>query len=147
MILTSIQASKLRTSEEAARTRPGYTLHQGAKAIICAAKGKTGTRFVLLVVPADRRFDSRRVRATLDLASFRFATEEEIASLTDGVVPGAIPPFGTLFGLEVVADASLFENERIVFNAGDQRFSVAMRSADYRALEQPGVGDIVRHDS
>lgn len=136
----------VRTSEQAARTRPGYTLPQGAKAIVCSVKGKSGNRFVMLVVPADTRFDSKRARAALDVSNIRFATEGEIASLTDGVLPGAVPPFGNLFGLEVMADPSLFANERIVFNAGDRRFSVAMRSADFRALVQPSVEDIVRHD-
>jgi prolyl-tRNA editing enzyme YbaK/EbsC (Cys-tRNA(Pro) deacylase) len=143
----TFEHAPVRTSEEAARTRPGYTLHQGVKAIICSTKGKSGNRFLILVFPGDRKFDSKRVRTALGASGVRFATEEEVASLTDGVVPGAVPPFGNLFGLEVLADASLFENERIVFNAGDQRFSVAMRSADFRALEQPGVGDIVQHDS
>jgi Ala-tRNA(Pro) deacylase len=134
----------VRTSVEAAATRPGYTLSQGAKAIICSAKSKTGDRFIMLVFPADRKFDSRSVRTAMDLSGFRFATEEEITSLTGGVVPGAVPPFGNLFGLEVLADTSLFDNERIVFNAGDQRFSVAMLSEDFRTLVQPIVADFVK---
>jgi Ala-tRNA(Pro) deacylase len=142
----SFEHEPVRTSVEAAATRPGYSLSQGAKAIICSAKGRSGDRFIMLVFPADRKFDSRSVRTALDLSGFRFATEEEIASLTGGVVPGAVPPFGNLFGLEVLADTSLFDNERIVFNAGDQRFSIAMRSDDFRALVQPRVADIVKRD-
>ncbi len=128
----------VRTSEEAARTRPGYTLHQGAKAMIVKAKG-TETRFVMLVLPADLRFDNAKVRAVLKAKDVRFASEQEVAELTGGVLPGAVPPFGDLFNLQVVADPSLFENERIVFNAGDRSFSVAMRSDDYKRIAAPQV--------
>jgi Ala-tRNA(Pro) deacylase len=82
----------------------------------------------------------------LGAKSIRFASEDEVAEVARGVEVGAIPPFGNLFGLDVVADRGLFEQERIVFNAGDRRFSVAMTSADYRRLVRPIEADIVRLD-
>ena len=60
-----------------------------------------------------------------------------------GVEPGGVPPFGNLFALRVIADPTLFENEKIIFNAGDRGFSVAMRSEDYRRLVNPEVVEIV----
>jgi Ala-tRNA(Pro) deacylase len=137
----------VRTSEEAATTRPGYTLHQGAKAIILQRKDAGGDKsFVMLVFPADRKLDSKRAKQVLGVKSIRFASEDEVGAVARGVEVGAIPPFGHLFGLEVVADRSLFAQERIVFNAGDRRFSVAMTTADYRKLVQPIEADIVLQD-
>ena len=133
----------VRTSEEAAKTRPGYTLHQGAKAIIVKAKGAQ-TQFVMLVFPADLRFDNSRVKALLNAKDIRFASEHEVLELTGGVQPGAVPPFGNLFQLDVVADPELFANEKIVFNAGDRRFSVAMRSEDYKRIVDPQIGSFAR---
>jgi Ala-tRNA(Pro) deacylase len=133
----------VRTSEEAAKTRPGYTLHQGAKAMIVRAKGAE-SRFVMLVLPADLRFDNPKVKALLNAKDIRFATEQEVLDLTGGVQPGAVPPFGNFFGLDVVADPTLFENERIVFNAGDRRFSVAMNSENYRKIVNPQVSPFAR---
>ncbi len=133
----------VRTSEEAAQTRPGYQLHQGAKAIIVGYKAREPERrFVMLVMPADLKFDKSKVKELFGARDVRFATEEEVAALTGGVQVGGVPPFGNLFHLDVIADARLFENERIVFNAGDRRFSVAMRAADYRRLVQPRVESI-----
>ncbi|RMG83890.1 MAG: hypothetical protein D6712_12365 [Chloroflexi bacterium] len=130
----------VRTSEEAAQTRPGYTLQQGAKAIIARVKrSKNDKQFVMLVFPADRRFDNRAVKQFFQAKDVRFATEEEVATLTGGVQVGGVPPFGNLFNLPVYVDPALFEQERIVFNAGDRRFSVAMRAEDYRAIVQPQV--------
>jgi prolyl-tRNA editing enzyme YbaK/EbsC (Cys-tRNA(Pro) deacylase) len=79
----------------------------------------------------------------LSARDVRFATEAEIAELTGGVEPGGVPPFGHLFGLPVFVDPALFQNERIVFNAGDRRFSVAMRAADYQRLANPRIAPIV----
>jgi Ala-tRNA(Pro) deacylase len=135
----------VRTSEEAAATRPGYTLHHGAKAIILQRKGAGGEKsFVMLVFPADRKLDSKGAKVALGAKSIRFASEDEVRDVARGVEVGAIPPFGNLFGLEVLADRDLFEQERIVFNAGDRRFSIAMESADYRRLVHPIEADIVR---
>ena len=125
----------VRTSEEAARVRTGYTLHQGAKAIIIRVKNnETDKKFVMLVFPADLKFNKEKVKNVLNIKDIRFATPEEISSLTGGVEIGGVPPFGNLFNLEVFVDPKLFENEKIVFNAGDRRFSIAMKSEDYKSL-------------
>ena len=134
----------VRTSEEAARTRPGYTLHQGAKALVVKAKRSGADRaFVMLVYPADMRFDNNKVKALLGAKDVRFASEAEVAELTGGILPGAVPPFGNLFQLPVIADPALFQNDRIVFNAGDRCFSIAMKSADYEKVVNPQISEII----
>jgi Ala-tRNA(Pro) deacylase len=122
------------TSEEAARVR-GTPLASGAKALIC--KGEEG--FVMFVVPADRRLDSRAVRRAKGWRKLRFATREEVLELT-GLAPGSIPPFGSLFGLPTLCDERLGENDVINFNAGDHSISVSMRYADYALAEKPQLG-------
>ncbi len=133
----------VRTSEEAAALRDGYTLQQGAKAIIIRAKiPNEGKKFMMLVMPADQKFDSSKVKQALHAKDIRFATEEEVAEITNGVKPGGVPPFGNLFGLEVISDESLYANEKIVFNAG-RTTSIGMRSADYKLLVRPRIEKIV----
>ena len=119
------------TSEEAARVR-GTPLASGAKALIC--KGED--RFVMFVVPADRKLDSRAVRRVKGWRKLRFATREEVLELT-GLAPGSIPPFGSLFSLPTLCDERLGENDVINFNAGDHGISVSMRYADYVLVEKP----------
>jgi Ala-tRNA(Pro) deacylase len=123
------------TSEEAAAVR-GTPLSSGAKALVC----KGGEAFVMFVMPADRKLDSRAVRRGRGWRKLRFATREEVLDLT-GLAPGAIPPFGSLFGLPTFCDRALAQNETINFNAGDHGISVSMRSADYLAVERPELGD------
>lgn len=133
----------VRTSEEAAAIRTGYTIEQGSKALIARVKesGK-GKRFVMFVVPGHKRFNPVKIKENLGLGDIRFATEQEVSEITEGVLPGGVPPFGNLFNLEVFVDQTLFNNERIVFNAGDKRYSIAMKSSDYKNVVNPVVADI-----
>lgn len=133
----------VRTSEDAFKVRSGYTRLQGTKALIVRAKIKgEGRRFVMLVMPGDRRFDSKKAKTMLNAADLRFASEEEVEDITDGIKPGGVPPFGNLFGLEVFADGNIFDDEKIIFNAG-RNYSIAMHSADYRKIVDPSVVAIV----
>ena len=124
------------TSEEAAQVR-GTTLASGAKALICKADGS----FALFVLPGNRRLDSKAVRRTFGFRSMRFATREEVEQLTT-LLPGSIPPFGSLFGFTTYCDSSLGDNASINFNAGDHSISVSMTFADYEKAEQPHLGVI-----
>jgi Ala-tRNA(Pro) deacylase len=112
------------TSDEAARVR-GTRLRQGAKALVVRAED----RFLHCVLPADLRADNAALRALVGTRKLRFATREELLRLT-GCEPGAVPPFGNLFGLPVLLDAALCANERVVFSAGSHGRSITMRCAD-----------------
>ncbi len=72
----------------------------------------------------------------------RLATEREFAELFPQCEPGAMPPFGNLFGLPVFVDASLAADDKIVFQAGTHTDTVRLRYADFAALAQPWVGDL-----
>jgi Ala-tRNA(Pro) deacylase len=124
------------TSEEAARVR-GTPLSSGAKALIV----KAGDRFCMLVLPADRRLDSKKLRAALGVKGSRFATKEEVSGLT-GLEPGSIPPFGSFFGLKTHCDQALAQNESINFNAADHGVSIQMKYADYLVVEKPGLAEL-----
>jgi prolyl-tRNA editing enzyme YbaK/EbsC (Cys-tRNA(Pro) deacylase) len=137
------QHQSVRTSEQATKLRTGYTLRQGAKALIMRAKiANEGKKFAMIVIPADQKFDSAKVKQVLGAKDIRFATEDEVETVTNGVKPGGVPPFGNLFDLEVVSDKTLYDSERIVFNAG-RTSSIAMKSADYKELVAPKIADIL----
>lgn len=135
----TFEHEEVRTSEEAAKVRTGYELQQGAKALIVRFKKEGIPAFAMIVVPGDEKFNGKRARTVLGAKDVSFATPEEVAECTGGIKIGGVPPFGNLFGIPVYADSHLFDNEKIIFNAGDRGFSVAMRSEDYRALVSPVV--------
>lgn len=124
------------TSADAARVR-GATLASGAKALVCKADGA----FVMLVLPADRKLSSKRLRAHRGWKSLRFADREEVSQLT-GLEPGSIPPFGSFFGLATLCDPTMAEQASINFNAGDHAISVRMSWDDYLRIEQPELVEL-----
>jgi Ala-tRNA(Pro) deacylase len=123
------------TSEEAARVR-GTALSSGAKALLL----KVDDRVVLCVLPADRKLDSRKLRAALGVRNSRFLTADEVLQLT-GLRPGSIPPFGSLLGIATYCDPGLAANATINFNAGDHAISLSMSCADFFAVESPETFD------
>src|SRR3989344_708236 len=64
------------TSEEAALAR-GESIKIGAKALLI----KDDTHFVLLVLPADKKLDTKKVKKLLQSRNLRFASPEELLEL------------------------------------------------------------------
>ena len=57
-----------------------------------------------------------------------------------GCVPGAVPPFGSVFGVSTLVDPSLEKQGEIInFNIGLRSRSVSMKTKDYLSLEKPTV--------
>jgi prolyl-tRNA editing enzyme YbaK/EbsC (Cys-tRNA(Pro) deacylase) len=73
----------------------------------------------------------------------RFAAEEEVGAITGGVLAGGVPPFGSLFGIQTYLDHEVAQNDRIVFNAGDRRVSIAISVRDYMLVENPRLESLI----
>ncbi|MGD8896112.1 MAG: YbaK/EbsC family protein [Acidobacteriota bacterium] len=121
------------TSEESARAR-GEPMAIGGKALLM----KVGDEHALFVISAARRVDSAALRRELGVKKLRFASAEELYALT-GLVPGSVPPFGEpTLPFPLYADESVFENDRIAFNAGTLTDSIIMSVIDWERIAQPG---------
>ncbi len=125
-----------KTSEKAAEYR-NVPLKIGAKAILL--KEKKG--FVIVIIPADRKLDSKKLKKVLGSKKLRFATEEELKEIT-GCDKGALPPFGSFFNLPLIVDKALFEEAEMAFNAGSLENSIKMKTKDYKILVHPQEEDI-----
>src|SRR5687768_2162589 len=113
-----LRHAPVRTSEEASRVR-GTPLEAGAKALVCHADD----RIVLIVVPADARLDNRGFRQQAGVRNVRMIDPERVQDLV-GAPVGAVPPFGSLFGLPTYADHEVVERDLIAFNVGARDVSV-----------------------
>jgi Ala-tRNA(Pro) deacylase len=71
-------------------------------------------------------------------------TEPEFAEAFPDCEVGAMPPFGSLYGLSVYVDETLTRDEEIAFNAGSHRELMRMRYEDFERLENPTVIDVVK---
>ena len=118
-----------RTSEESARAR-GEEMRVGGKALLI----KVDDTFRLFILSADRKLDSGAIRQHFSAKKTRFATPDELMQLT-GLVPGSVPPFGEpILPFPLYVDPSVFENDRVAFNAGSLTDSIVMPIDDYRRL-------------
>src|SRR3954453_12456537 len=113
------------TSEDASRLR-GTPLEAGAKALLCHA----ADRILLIVVPPDARLDNRAFRQQAGVKNVRMIDPAQVEALV-GAPVGAVPPFGSLFGLITYADHEVVERDVIAFNAGARDVSVTMRGPEY----------------
>jgi Ala-tRNA(Pro) deacylase len=102
--------------------------------VICGDNG-----FAMLALPASTVVDFQELRAALGLTHVRLATETELGQLFPDCDLGAMPPFGSLYGLPVYVDSSLLRDEQIAFNGGTHRDVIHMRLDDYRRLTEPTV--------
>lgn len=127
------------TSDEAAKVR-GVSLESGAKAIILKDSGKKptieGVLFYLAILSASKKFNSKHFGKLINVKKFRFATPEEVFKTT-GCLPGAVPPFGKLFGFPTWVDRSLSKEASINFNCGLRTHSMTMTYADWVKFEKP----------
>ncbi len=125
------------TSEEAAVVR-GYSreegMRRGAKAMVIRSEGK----FFQFVLPGNKKLDFKEIKRILNTESASLATASEVEKVI-GCAPGAVPPFGTIFGVKTFVDKSLLENDEIDLNAGKHTISITMKVSDWMNVVKPVV--------
>ena len=132
----SVHHEETHTSEESAKAR-GEDISVGGKAILM----KIEDEFVLLVISASRRIDTKKIKKYFNAKNTRFASVDELKDLT-GLVPGSVPPFGSpILSFKLYIDKSIESNNKIAFNAGSLTDSVIMSVSDYVKIAAPTVFD------
>ena len=101
---------------------------------------KIGDRLAMVVLPASSRLNLEAARGLVGNAEARLASELEFTGLFADCDVGAMPPFGNLYGVPVYVDATLAEDDEIVFNAGTHQDTIRMKYADFARLVHPSVG-------
>lgn len=120
-------------------------LHVSGKELIKVVMVKAEDKFVMTVLPASWRVDMVKLREVLENKNIKLATEAEFKNLFPDCEPGAMPPFGNLYGLDVYEDKALAEDEEIFFQAGNHIESIKMKRKDFERLVKPMVADFSTH--
>jgi Ala-tRNA(Pro) deacylase len=89
----------------------------------------------MVVLPATEQIHLGELRRELG-DTYALATEDEIERIFVDCDPGAIPPFGQAYGLDVLVDDSLLECDRVYAESGDRAALLALRGDDFRRLMQ-----------
>lgn len=123
----------------ALRGMPAAQVPEGelAKAVVL----RIGDGYAMAVLPADRSVDVLRFGRALGGLPVSCASEAEIRELCPDCEPDAIPPFGTLYGLQVYLCPELARCERITCAGGDHAGAIRLAYRDYEALVRPRLLD------
>ena len=114
---------------------------QAAKAMVVAVKTADGRKFVLAVLPGDRRVDFSGIAKAVGGKKAALAAPEEAKRLTECEM-GAVPPFSFSGELTLVVDPNLLTHDRIAFNAGRLDRSMFLATSSYIAVAKPKVASI-----
>ena len=101
-------------------------------------------RLILAVLPADHVINLEVLRKQVGCERLSLPSEREFVEEFASCQPGAMPPFGKLFGLELYCDRALAKQAEIEFNAGTHRDVIRLRYRDYESLAKPIVVDFTR---
>lgn len=125
----------------------GNELGQAAKCMVIMVKqGKKVTRYVLAVIPGDRKVDLDAIKRLLDGTYISFASPDIAERLSESVV-GTVLPFSFNTDLQLVVDPELLErNDEIYFNAARLDRSMALHADDYAAIAKPQIARISKVD-
>ena len=130
----TIKHSPAYTAMEIAATAhvPGKEL---AKTVIV----KLDDRLAMAVLPASHRIVFDLLKQATGAGRAELTDEREFAGRFPGCEPGAMPPFGNLYDMDVLVADSLAEDEEIVFNACSHSELVRMPYKDFERLVRPRV--------
>lgn len=118
-------------TDSASRTAQASHVHgdQVAKTVIL----HDGERYLLGVVPSTHRVELDTLGQFLD-RRLTLAAEGEAARLFDDCSVGADPPLGAAYGLPVVVDEALLENDDVYFEGGDHQSLIHLSTAAFASL-------------
>ena len=127
-----IPHSRAYTAQETAATAhvPGRDL---AKTVMARVDG----RMAMLVLPAQYRVDFRLLCNLIGTEDIELATEKEFRTLFPDCEPGAMPPFGNLYEMDVYVAEQLADEKAIAFNAGTHTELIRMAYSDFERLVSP----------
>jgi Ala-tRNA(Pro) deacylase len=118
-------------------TKLARNAHVPGRLVAKAVLLRAGGGYTLAVLPSTHRIDLPRLAEILEEPELRLATEDEIEHVFIDCERGALPPFGRLYGLTTVVDASLAGGSDIVFEGNLRHQGLRMRYRDYEAIEAP----------
>ena len=100
---------------------------------------KLDGRLAMAVLPASQKLNLNLLKEVTGAREAELAQEEEFKDKFPECEPGAMPPFGNLYGMEVFAAETLAADEEIAFNSGSHTELVRMSYKDFERLVEPRI--------
>ncbi len=115
--------------------------HEVAKTVLLGAD--SGYTCFVALLPANKSIDFDSASLILGGSKLELATEAELMQYFPDCELGAVPPFGSQYGLRTLVDLSLAQKEDIVFEGNTHHEALRINFNDFCELEQPLIGNFV----
>lgn len=129
---TTINHSAAFTAPETAQSA-----HIAGKAMAKTVIVKFDGEMKMVVVPANLKIDLEALKTLVKAHKVELASEYEFTNRFPNCELGAMPPIGSLFGIDVYMDQSLTKNKEIAFNAGTHTELIKLSLKDYVNTTHP----------
>jgi Ala-tRNA(Pro) deacylase len=116
--------------------------HEVAKTVLLRVD--SGYLYCVAMLPANKTIDFEKASKLMGGSKLKLASEVEIGEHCPDCEFGALPPFGSQYGMKTLVDDSLAQGEEIIFEGNTHHEAIRMKFQDFRELEQPQVGDFTR---
>jgi Ala-tRNA(Pro) deacylase len=136
-----VQYQVLSHAEAFTAHQVALTSHVPDRAVAKTLLVKADEQYWLAVLAADQRVSERLLRKALEAKHVTLAHEDDLEGFFPDCEPSAMPPFGKLYGLPVIVEKGLVEDEEIVFNACTHTDAIRMKYADFERIADPLVAD------
>jgi Ala-tRNA(Pro) deacylase len=93
----------------------------------------------MAVVPASTKIDLNELRDAVHATKVELAGEREFKDRFPDCEVGAMPPFGNLYGMDVVIASSMQLHPEMAFNAGSHTELLRLSYRDFERLVHPRV--------
>ena len=100
---------------------------------------KIDDALAMAVLPASYNVDLSLLKATAGAKTVALAGETEFKDQFPDCESGAMPPFGNLYGMPVLAEESLAKDKEVAFNAGTHSELIRLSWEDFVRLVKPRV--------
>jgi Ala-tRNA(Pro) deacylase len=89
--------------------------------------------YLMAVVPATRKVDLGALHRMLN-RNLGLATDRELIELFKDCEPGAVPPLGSVYGIDTILDEHLAALPEVYFEGGDHEALIHMSGGDFLKL-------------
>lgn len=116
------------------------TQHIKTKEIAKVVLVRADKSFALVVIPAQKYVDFKKVKKGLKAKKISMAKESDITKILKTKI-GLIHPFGNLYEMPVLADSAVLKQKTITTSPGSYTESIEIKTSDFIKFVQPIKGN------
>lgn len=95
---------------------------------------KIDRELAMVIISGGKNLDIEKLKKAVKAKKIDFVRERAIKEHFKGIDPGAVPPFGKLWGIKAFVDRGLLNQPKIIISAGSYEWSLMMAPAAFKKI-------------